>query len=303
MIATKKLKSLVAPAKVGDKTYDDLVKVLKEHYSQKINTIAERYRFNKCSQECEQSISDFSVMLKTLAENCQFGAFKEEPLRDRFVVGIKDNRLRSKLLAKGDRTFTSAIEIASTFELVEHETQEMAPGTILAIKSHPHKGKQAVPQYTSEKTKQRCHRCGRNHNASSCPAREWKCFVCQRVGHTSRTCRSRGAGSSTRRGKHQSVNQVTEEDVETGVQELQLEAKYFVNMIQQHSNGPAHICVEQQRVCTLQDQLPVTAINPPLMMSLQIDGREQSFEVDCGACTSIVSHAKKKNVKLWESSR
>lgn len=36
-----------------------------------------------------------------------------------------------------------------------------------------------------------CYRCGRSHNPNMCPARYWKCYVCQRVGHTSVKCRRR----------------------------------------------------------------------------------------------------------------
>lgn len=33
-----------------------------------------------------------------------------------------------------------------------------------------------------------CRRCGRDHEEFYCPAQHWTCFLCKRVGHTSRVC-------------------------------------------------------------------------------------------------------------------
>lgn len=33
-----------------------------------------------------------------------------------------------------------------------------------------------------------CRRCGRDHEEFSCPAQHWTCFLCKRIGHTSRVC-------------------------------------------------------------------------------------------------------------------
>jgi len=33
-----------------------------------------------------------------------------------------------------------------------------------------------------------CRRCGRKHNPNTCPAVNWKCYVCQKIGHISKMC-------------------------------------------------------------------------------------------------------------------
>ena len=52
------LKGQVSPDKVSDKSYDDLVKVLKDLFCEKPNVIAERGKFYKRRQGDQESITD-----------------------------------------------------------------------------------------------------------------------------------------------------------------------------------------------------------------------------------------------------
>lgn len=45
------LRSLTQPQKPGDKSYDEIVGLLKDHYSPKPLIIAERFRFHKRNQQ------------------------------------------------------------------------------------------------------------------------------------------------------------------------------------------------------------------------------------------------------------
>lgn len=60
-----------------------------------------------------QTISDYIVKLKSLAQSCKFGNFLSEALRDRLVFGVRDNNLRSQLLKEKNLTFERASEIAN----------------------------------------------------------------------------------------------------------------------------------------------------------------------------------------------
>jgi len=70
------LRSLTLPDKPSTKTFDELLKCLKGHFAPSKNKRAERYKFNKAFQEPGETISDYIVRLKTLAQTCQFGEFK-----------------------------------------------------------------------------------------------------------------------------------------------------------------------------------------------------------------------------------
>lgn len=83
------LRSLVQPNKPGDKSYDDIVSILKNHYAPKPLIIAERFRFHKRNQEDGESVSQFVAVLKQLSEHCEFGQSLNDTLRDRLVCGLR----------------------------------------------------------------------------------------------------------------------------------------------------------------------------------------------------------------------
>ncbi len=67
------LRSLIAPEKPGVKAYNDIVNVLKDHFSPKPIVIAERFRFhNRCQHETE-TVAQYVAILKKLSEYCEFG--------------------------------------------------------------------------------------------------------------------------------------------------------------------------------------------------------------------------------------
>ena len=61
------LRNLVSPAKPGDKTYDELVSVLKEHYNLTPSEKVQRSRFNSQFRKLGESVSTFVAELRSLA--------------------------------------------------------------------------------------------------------------------------------------------------------------------------------------------------------------------------------------------
>ena len=54
------------------------------------NVIYERAKFNERYQQEGEMVNQFVTVLHTLAEHCAYGALKEEMIRDRLVVGVRD---------------------------------------------------------------------------------------------------------------------------------------------------------------------------------------------------------------------
>uniref|UniRef100_A0A1X7SIH3 Retrotransposon gag domain-containing protein n=1 Tax=Amphimedon queenslandica TaxID=400682 RepID=A0A1X7SIH3_AMPQE len=110
------LSSLLAPAKPSEKTVDELLEVLKAHFSKKRVTIAERYRFYNRSQQAGESAVQYAAELRQLAIHCRFDTFLDQALRDRFVCGLRDTAAQRKLLSGEDQTdklkFKDAVEFA-----------------------------------------------------------------------------------------------------------------------------------------------------------------------------------------------
>ena len=85
------LRSLMAPETPQTKSLTVIIKALKEHYDPKPIVIAERYHFHVRNQSPTESIADYVAELRRLAASCEFGAFLDEALRDRFVCGLRSD--------------------------------------------------------------------------------------------------------------------------------------------------------------------------------------------------------------------
>ena len=65
-------------------------------------------RFNRRSQQEGESAEQCTVSLYTLAESCEYGLKKEELIRDKLVVGIRDTPLSECLQLDPDLTLEKA---------------------------------------------------------------------------------------------------------------------------------------------------------------------------------------------------
>ena len=66
--------------------------------STKRNPIFERAKFNSRVQREGESVDSFITSLHSLSEHCDYGAPKDEMIRDRIVVGILNSSLSEKSL-------------------------------------------------------------------------------------------------------------------------------------------------------------------------------------------------------------
>ena len=108
---------LTAPAKPGDKTFAELVKLIKNHLSPKPNPIAERFRFNTRDRQSEESVANYVAEFRRLTEHCEYGTSLNEMLRDCLVCGIKHDHIQHRLLSEGAQlTLEKALQIAQSME-------------------------------------------------------------------------------------------------------------------------------------------------------------------------------------------
>ena len=89
----KVLRNLLAPAKPGEKTYDELVATLSVHYSPPPSEIIQRFKFHSRFRNPGESVATYVSELRSLAEFCNFRQTLEVMLRDRIVCGINDDTI------------------------------------------------------------------------------------------------------------------------------------------------------------------------------------------------------------------
>lgn len=178
----EELKKIFIPDKPSDKTFDEVRKLLEDHFSPKYTIMAERCNFNRRMQQESESIKDFLTELKHLARNCEFKNFLNDALRDRLVAGIRDPETQRVLFATERLTFEGAYKIALEKELADRQTKELRveearPIEVNAVRPSC-KGKKRASsdeKDCSAKKKSVCHRCGKGYGPARCCYRNAKC--------------------------------------------------------------------------------------------------------------------------------
>ena len=267
--AYKKLKTLVMPAKIETKTYEQLKTALTSHYKPKTKVIAERFKFYSRKQKTGETINDFVLALKLLADSCDFKDV-EEALRDKFVMGLADPKIQNKLLDEDNLTMEEAVAKSCNFELTKLEMQTIK--TEQAEDLHYVRGRfktntkynKGTPRDSSKtnKTTVKCFHCNGPHYVRHCPKKREKHF-----GNT--TYGDSNAGSSKYFEKNYKLKN------QHKVNAMQSEGEFVTRQIQNMQLNHIHEINERY--------------SRPHMVQICIHGFWLSMEVDTGASTSIIS--------------
>ena len=99
------------------------------------NETYERYVFNKRDQQQGESFDSYLTALRSLIKTCNFGTLQDNLLRDRAVLGIRENSTRKKLLAESKLTLEICISICRANETTSKQLKEIASEEVNAINS------------------------------------------------------------------------------------------------------------------------------------------------------------------------
>ena len=127
--------------------------------------IIECAKFNKRSQLPDKPAEQFIASLYNLATNCNFGDLKDELIRDRIVVGIRDASLSKHLQMDPELTLEKAKRLVRQREAVHDQQHTLKREQIetsnvvdaISLKSCQNSYKQVRAQ-----APKRCSRCGKN---------------------------------------------------------------------------------------------------------------------------------------------
>ena len=189
------------------KDYKKVVEKFDSFFKVRKNVIYERARFNRRSQQSGETSEQFIMALYELAENCDYGDRKEEMIRDRLVVGIRDSALSEKLQLDADLTLEKAKKSIRQREAVHEQQQTLKgaenaatpTGSVNAIinkrpqfRRNPRRRSDGQKPAKQPSTGEKCGRCGRErHSRDKCPAKDAQCHNCRRTGHYSAMCRQK----------------------------------------------------------------------------------------------------------------
>ena len=256
------LRNLLSPVPPKEKS-------LEAHYEPKPIVIAERFHFHRRSQLPGESVAKFIAELRRLSIHCNFGAYLDEALRDRFVCGLRSETTQKRLLAVPDLKLQDALDMATAMEAAATNSKALQQNEVdssASIKRFSSSSQQSS-RPAAMKPAKLCYRCGQgDHHHSKCPHKETICHYCHKKGHLARVCRSKAQQNPlpSQGGKPKSSTTRAHTVAASGDKECEDE----LHLYQVGKCGSA----SKSLTCTL-----------------QIENQSVAMEVDTGADVSIIS--------------
>ena len=194
---------LLAPKSLEDVTLDEIGNSLSNHFNPVKNVIYERFVFFSRNQKSGESIKDYVHALKSLACTCNFENSLNDMLRDRLVVGLRDQKIQRTLLTNSELTFDDAVKHAVSMDVASREVQIIQSGSVNVVdskldssfKNKNFNNKMNFPNVKSAAKvphNYSCFSCGsKSHMRNDCKFKQAKCFSCGRLGHVKKMCKSK----------------------------------------------------------------------------------------------------------------
>ena len=260
--------SLSIPACPEAKAYADLIKIFNDYFAKQEAVFAARFKFYESAMLFGESAKEWSARVLRLASQCDYSnAEVELMVRDKFIVGFLAGPVRDRLF-----------EEEKTIKL---EDAVRISAAKMASFCESEKRKEEVHQVTSYERRVEkkiyCTICGRNnHFSEQCIMRNNKCHICNKRGHMANLCPEKA-----------NLNKRTNK----------------------YSKNPIHFMENEDQLFSLNslDSDANETLEMPIMLSVSLEGKPFSMQLDTGAGISAISlnvyNNYFKNIKLIKSDR
>ena len=230
----------------------------------------------------KEKAQQYITCLYSLIETCEYGTFKEEMLRDRLVVGIRDAAMSQKLQMDAELTLEKTKKAIRQKEAVHEQQRELQgdgsakdPIVVDEVKHTRWRGQKTKggssykpqPKRGGTRSSQPCMRCGkaRHPTPDKCPALSATCRKCNRKGHYGSQCLSKTVAATT-------------QEVEAGpVEEAFLGTVTPTQKLEADS-------VEEAFLGTV-----TSSKDKAWLVNIRLQGKEILFKMDTGAEVTVIS--------------
>lgn len=178
------------------KTLDNTLTFFDNHFEPVKNILAERATFNELRQG-SLAISQFIVALQKQASYCEYGAIKDELIRDRIIVGVNDKKLKEYLMDIEDLDLSKCIlkakfyttnrsqasKLGQTAENLDNISSKRWESSTKSKQSSAN-NRTSTGGTSGPNRNNPCYNCGKTfHRFNRCPAKEAECHDCHEKGH------------------------------------------------------------------------------------------------------------------------
>lgn len=280
---------LCAPDLPSTKSFQDIVKLLKDHFVTAPSYHKALCEFLQRKKLKSETVKQYYAELKKYAKQCEFGGDFDRRLKEQLLVGI-DQEVYFKVLLSDSFDFKaiSSMDLLNKVTVLEtaYVTENTEVNEIKKVGSQlegsrsdgNHASGSAYPQALrsgrEDSGNRECYRCGkRSHHPNNCKFKDYTCHFCEKKGHLSTVCRQRlnkesknaksAVTNKPNNNVKKSVNKIDEEeDVFDGTYDLykiEEETTVGVNYVQ------------------------------PYVETFSINGNALQFELDSGSAVSTLS--------------
>lgn len=284
---------LCSPIQPESKTFDELVKLVKDHLEPERSEIAERHIFRQRKQQQGESIRSYLQSLKHLAKTCNFGEKLEENLRDQFVSALYSEEMRSRLFSEKNIDYKRAVELALALEAAERHASEAcattagpaaaSPGTSDGLHRVAGSGRaraaRAAPGPASAASpaepRRNCTRCGKpGHGEGRCRYKHYTCDKCGVKGHLKSVCNRGEVETSGNSGKKTNKGQFYLDS--TSDSDSDDDSNFYnLGRINNNNNNNSYGCEFDS--------------DRPYYVKLSVENALVKFEIDTGSKISAIS--------------
>ena len=277
---------------------------------EKISKMASRVRFGTISQHEGESIDEFIAEIRHASMDCGFGDQLENRLKDQFVIGLRSDHIKKKLLEDEGRDLADILKKARALELVDREHSSSKSISNHTDSQHvqtsrsPQRHEVDTQPHAKPQGSVSCHRCGRRgHQPEQCYflTRNLTCHKCGNVGHNARMCRN------DFQHKPQDFSKFSSKNWRTETSEKERSKSIANNNRSQSQNqfrgrpSSHHIDeIESQDISDASNQvddstsssiMTVHSIEnvPPITYKVQVNGLTLTMELDSGSCYSLLN--------------
>ena len=181
------IKASIAPKTMAAATYKELTDCIKALAPQ-TSAISETYKLSKIKQEVGEDLTVYMSRIKETAQKCDYGNSFDRIVRDKFICGLRNEKIRATLL--NDKEVKSSAQALT--KAMEKENSSNAAHDMSAVNSVIwKKGKKSVNPKSSnqsnvQKSKLKCYKCTLfGHKAAECRT---ECRFCKKKGHVEKNC-------------------------------------------------------------------------------------------------------------------
>ena len=178
------------------------------HCSPRQNETYERYIFRSTMQQALQPIDKYITEVKNRAKTCNYGTLESSLICDQIVIGVKDVKLKERLLREPELTLAKTEQLCHAAEAVHHQIRNLNLGEKVQRVDGIRTASGTDNTRSTIETNARltaytraffCKKCKSTHKPRNCPAYGVRCAKCKGWNHYTSCCPHSSSNTGTRK--------------------------------------------------------------------------------------------------------